>query len=137
MNWILLLPLLVTTALAIGSWFFGHWLSTSRDRANKKRDLRLSFLLEAYRRLENGGSRDSIANTDFAAGFESAIADIQLLGTTEQIVLAKNMIYMIARGDPQASSGLLLLSLRDELREYLDLDALNEAPVHFRLKPKA
>lgn len=83
---------------------------------------------------EAGASRGSLENTDFAAGFESAIADIQLLGTVEQVRLAKNLATSIARRDPFASAGPLLLSLRDELREHLGLQALGEEPLHFRLK---
>ncbi|MFA6201549.1 MAG: hypothetical protein WC710_00005 [Gallionella sp.] len=133
MNWALLFPLLVTTLLGVFSWFAAHWLSSTRDRENKKRDLRLSFLLEAYRRLEAGANRGSLEGTDFAAGFESAIADIQLLGTVEQAQLAKNVAISIARRDPQASAGPLLRSLRDELREHLSLQPLAEEPLHFRL----
>jgi len=137
MNWQLLLPLLATTLLGVASWFAVHWLSTARDRANKKRDLRLSFLLEAYRRLEAGTSRGALESTDCAVGFESAIADIQLLGTPEQVKMAKNLAISIARRDPEASAGPLLLSLRDELREHLGLQALGEEPLHFRLKAGA
>ena len=134
MNWTLLFPLLVTTLLGVSSWFVAHWLSTTRDSTNKKRDLRISFLLDAYRRLEAGACRGSLENTSFAVGFESAIADIQLLGTAEQVRLAKDMAVSIAHRDPQASAGPLLLSLRDELREHLGLQALGEEPFHFRLK---
>ena len=134
MNWTLLFPLLITTTFGILGWFAGHRLSITRDRANKKRDLRLSFLLEAYRRLEAGTSRGSLEGTEFAVSFESAIADIQLLGTPEQVLLAKKLATSIAHRDPQASAGPLLLSLRDELREHLDLKPLGEVPLHFRLK---
>jgi hypothetical protein len=137
MNMALLFPLLVTTFVGVIGWFIAHRLSISRDRASKKRDLRLSFLLEAYRRLEAGANRGTLEGTDFATGFESAIADIQLLGTTEQVQLAKDLAVSIAKRDPQASAGALLLSLRDELREHLGLQALGEAPLHFRLKTGA
>jgi hypothetical protein len=133
MNLALLLPLLIATALGISGWFVVHWLNTNRDNYNKKRDLRLSFLLEAYRRLENGVSRGRLYGNDLAFGFESAVADIQLLGTQSQILLVKNMITQIAQRDPNPSTGPLLLSLRDELREHLGLKVIGEAPLHFRL----
>ena len=136
MNLTLLFPLLVTTVVGVAGWFIVHRLSTSRDRLNKKHDQRISFLIEAYRRLEAGACRGSLEGTTFAAGFESAIADIQLLGTPEQVRLAKEMAGSIARRDPQASAGPLLLSLRDELREHLGLSSLGEEPLHFRLKLK-
>ena len=134
MNFALLIPLLITAVVGVVGWFVAHWLSKSRDIVNKKRDHRLSFLLDAYRRLEAGSSRGSIEGTQFAVGFESAIADIQLLGTTKQVQLAKDLAISIAERNPQASSGFLLQSLRDELREHLDLEALKEAPLHFRLR---
>lgn len=40
-------------------WFVAHQFSVSRDRQNKRRDLRVQFLLEAYRRLEAAADRDS------------------------------------------------------------------------------
>ena len=50
-----MLTLLIPTVVAIVSWFVGSWLSVSRDRANKRRDLRVQYLVEAYRRLEAAG----------------------------------------------------------------------------------
>ena len=135
MNWNLLLPLLVTTAVAILGWLVAHGLAVARDQRIKRREVRLSFLLEAYRRLEAGASRGAIHGGKFAAGFESAIADIQLLGTTEQSKMAKDLAHAIASRAPEASAGPLLLSLRDEFRRELDLEELGEAPVHFRLQP--
>ena len=134
MNWDLLLPLLVTTAAAILGWFIAHRLAAARDCRNKRREVRLSFLLDAYRRLEAGASRGPIHEGKFADGVESAIADIQLLGTTEQSEMAKDLAYAIAERTSDASTGPLLLSLRDELRRELSLETLGEAPVHFRLK---
>lgn len=133
MNLPLLIPLMVTTVVAVSSWFVGHSLSTTRDRLNKKHDQRILFVLYAYRRLEAGTCRGSLDGTTFATGFQSAIADIQLLGTAEQIRLTKDMVTSIARREPEASAGPLLLSLRDALREHLGLESLGEEPLHFRL----
>ena len=135
MNCQLLLPLLTTTFVAIAGWLAGHTLNARRDLRNKKREIRVQYLLEAYRRLEAGTCRGSIHGTDFAAPFESAIADIQLLGTIEQARMAKELATAIAQRRDDASAGTLLMSLRDALREELNLDLINEKPVHFRLKP--
>ena len=134
MNWELLLPLLVTTAAAIVGWIVVHRLAAARDQRNKRREVRLGFLLEAYRRLEAGASRGPIHDSKFADGFESAIADIQLLGTTEQSKMAKDLACAIASVSPDASAGSLLLSLRNDLRRELNLEPLGEAPIHFRLQ---
>lgn len=132
MNWSLLLPLLVTTVVAIIGWIVGHRLGAARDQKNKRRDVRLGFLLEAYRRLEAGASRGPLHDTEFADGFESAFADIQLLGTKEQIELANDLSRDIASKSPHASVDLLLLSLRDELRRELSLEPIEKPPFQFR-----
>jgi hypothetical protein len=96
--------------------------------------MRLGFLLEAYRRVEDGGNREPI-NGKRADNFESAIAEIQLLGTEEQVGMAKKLAHDIASGEV-ASSDLLLRSLRNDLREELGLNVIHEDPVHFRWQPK-
>ena len=134
MNWNLLLPLLVTTAGAIVGWIAAHRLAAARDQQNKRREVRLGFLLEAYRRLEASAARGPIHDSKFADGFESAIADIQLLGTTEQSRMAKALAHAIASDTPDASASSLLLSLRDDLRRGLNLEPLGETPIHLRLQ---
>jgi hypothetical protein len=62
MNLPLLLPLIVTAALAIGGWYVVHRLSVNRDQQNKRRDLRIQYLIEAYRRLENSANRQDLSN---------------------------------------------------------------------------
>jgi len=47
MNLSLFLPLVVTAALAIAGWWAVHRLSMNRDQENKRRDLRVQYLLEA------------------------------------------------------------------------------------------
>ena len=71
---------------------------------------------------------------DYGNDFEAAIADVQLFGTEAQVRMAKDLATAIAKHDKNASTGPLLLSLRDALREELDLGVINECPIHFRLK---
>jgi hypothetical protein len=135
MNYQLLLPLLVTTGVAILGWLVGHALNARRDRQNKRREIRVQYLIEAYRRLEAGTYRGPIHGTEFGKEFESAIADIQLFGTEDQARMAKELAEDIAI-QKNASAGPLLMSLRDALRRELNLGPLNEKPIQFRLKPK-
>lgn len=136
MNWHLLTPLLVTTGVAILGWLVGHYLNSKRDRQNKRREIRVQYLIEAYRNLETGTCRDLIHGTEFGKGFESAIADIQLLGSDDQARMAKELAIAIANRQLPVSAGPLLMSLRNALRHELDLGFLNEEPIHFRLKSK-
>ena len=75
-NWEVLLPLLITTFVAILGWYVAHRQSAARDRANKKRDVRVQYLIDAYRRLESAASRSPREMEKYADGFESAISDI-------------------------------------------------------------
>lgn len=134
MNWQLLIPLLTTTTVAILGWLAGHALNVQRDRQNKRRDIRVQYLIEAYRHLEAGTCRGPIHETEFGKGFESAIADIQLFGTDEQARMAKELATAIATRQEHVSAGTLLMSLRNALRQELNLGAINEEPIHFRLK---
>jgi hypothetical protein len=133
MNWQLLIPLLITTGVAILGWCVGHALNARRDRNNKRREVRVQYLIEAYRGLEAGTCRGPIHGTEFGKRFESAIADIQLFGTSEQARIAKELATAIATRQDNASATPLLLSLRNALRMELGLGEINEKPVQFRL----
>ena len=134
MNWQLLIPLLTTTGVAILGWLAGHSLNVRRDRQNKRQEIRVHYLIEAYRRLEGGTCRGPIHGTEIGKEFESAIADVQLFGTDEQARMAKELATAIANRQEHASAGPLLMSLRNALRHELDLGAIKEEPIHFRLK---
>ena len=87
MNSTFLLPLLVTTVIAVLGWYVAHRLSMNRDRATKRRELRVKYLIDAYRLLESVSNRPVTPAT--APQFESALADIQLFGTPAQVELAQ------------------------------------------------
>ena len=134
MNYQLLLPLLATTIVAIVGWLVGHKLNTRRDRQNKRREIRVQYLIEAYRCLEAGSCRDLVPNTDFSRRFESAIADIQLFGTKGQAEMAKELAEGMASQE-NPSGTCLLISLREALRRELGLVPLNTKPIHLRIEP--
>jgi hypothetical protein len=118
MNWQLLGPLLVTTIVAIGGWFAAHRLAAARDRANKRRDLIVEYLIQAYRRLESCSNR---ADGPYdSTALESAVADIQLLGSPEQVTLVQRFAEEFA-ASRDSSVDELLASLREELRSELGL----------------
>jgi hypothetical protein len=73
MNWPLFWQLLVTAIVSFSGAWLAHAFAASRDIKNKRRDQRITFLIEAYRRLEFISNRPSL---DDAQPIESAIADI-------------------------------------------------------------
>jgi hypothetical protein len=95
-----------------------------RDRLSKKGDLRTQYLLDAYRQLERTANRRELSEDDEKA-LESAVADIQLLHSPDQVHLARQFALEFA-GARQASLDQLLEALRLELRNELSLPPLLE-----------
>ena len=70
------LKFLTTTVVLVVGWFVVHQFNVYRDHQNKRRDLRIQFLLDAYRRLESAAHRGEMTETQ-KQECESAVADIQ------------------------------------------------------------
>jgi hypothetical protein len=122
----------VTSAmLALLGWIVGYAAAIRRDRLSKKRDLRTQYLLDAYRRLEGAGNRREPDRDDEKA-LESSVADVQLLGSPEQVHLARQFALAFARTG-QAPLDPLLEALRGELRKELALPPLNEGITFLRI----
>ena len=115
MNYQLLLPLLVTTIVVIIGWIVGHKLNARRDRINKHLDLRLQFLVAAYRKLAYSAGRKLEQDSQAARDQEEAFADIQLFGTQDQIN------QLLSSMTPGGDISSVLNMLRDELRNELHL----------------
>jgi len=107
--------------VAIIGWCVAYRLSVVKDQKAKQRDMRIQFLLEAYRRLESAANRPE-AGKDEQDKFESALADIQLLGTTSQIEELMRFVAEWNSPDGNASINPLLELLRTHLREELCLE---------------
>lgn len=106
---------IITILLAV----FAYWSTLRRDRLSKKRDLRTQYLIEAYRRLESAGNRVD-QTPEVARSLESAVADIQLFGSQEQVKLSTAFALEFSKNG-HASLDTLLESLRTDLRKELDL----------------
>jgi len=127
----LLVPLLVTTGVAILGWFVVNRLSLGRDRINKRRDLNVQYLIEAYRRLENASNRHLLPE-EHGRAVESAIADIQLFGSPTQVELATRFARGFAQSKNESLDNLLA-ELRSDLRKELALESVPGVPVVLRL----
>jgi hypothetical protein len=129
MDWKLFAQLAATLLVAlIGGWL-GHHLSARRDLFNERRKLRVTYLLDAYRKLEGASNRaDAIQHW---LTFESAIADIQLLGSPAQVRLARQFAMNMATNST-ASLDALIFDLRQSLRAELELPPVDESVLFFR-----
>jgi hypothetical protein len=133
MNWQLLTPLLLTTIVAILGWFAAHRLAADRDRSNKRRELIVGYLIEAYRRMESCSNRRG--RSFDASAVESAVADIQLFGSPEQVRLVQDFAeQFVATGS--ASLDDLLAALRQDLRSELSLERVPPSVKYLRIETR-
>ena len=133
MNWALFTQLVATFIFAALGWWAAHFLSARRDVANERRKLQVSYLLEAYRRLEGAANpSDPVSKRN---QLESAIADIQLLGSPSQVRMASAFAKEIAANN-EASVDELLFNLRESLRAELQLKYVNEKITFLRFRDK-
>ena len=127
-----MLKIIVTIVLAVIGWIVGYLVKVNQDNRSKRKELRLEYLLAAYRRLEMSANRSDKSEQQ-KLDFESAIADIQLLGTSEQVETVETFCR------EQAETGisnieLVLNLLRQDLRSEVGLKQLESSFFSFRFK---
>jgi len=125
MNWPLLLPLVISTVVAILGWYAGNLLNSWRDTKNKRREVRIPYLITAYRILVKRCDLPPGEHLELGLEIESALSDIQLFGTAEQIREAKRFAeaeekkILIPMND-------LLNTFRNDLRGELGLPHIKD-----------
>jgi cell division protein FtsL len=124
----LLIPLLITALVTIFGWYIVHLLSARRDRKNKQRELRVNYLIEAWRKLEYASNRKGVDAKEYV---ERPIADIQLFGTKNQIELTIKIANELAEKQGTNLIGLLT-ELRQDLRKELNLQQIDTPIKVFR-----
>jgi hypothetical protein len=129
MDWKLFAQLSVTLIVAIFGGWIGHYLSMRRDLADERRKLRVTYLLEAYRRLEGASNRNDPKQC--WPEFESAIADIQLLGSPHQVSQARQFALEMAKNHTSSLDDLIF-DLRQSLRSELELEPVSEKVLFLR-----
>lgn len=116
------LKIFITVALAVIGWLIGHYFTTKRDIANKRRELVINHLIEAYRIITNEIShRDESEERNIK--LENLLSDIQLFGSSEQILIATKLADDVAAGGVFELNELII-SLRNNLRKELNLPAV-------------
>ena len=116
----------------IGLFVVGY-LNDKRSVENDRRQVRTRYLLEAFRTLEAASNRNPETESEKRMPLESALADVQLLGSPKQIRLAVQFANSLAEtsgGDATA----LLESMREELRDELRLETAPKKLLIFRWK---
>ena len=123
------MAIVVTALIAVGGWLVSQY----QARRATRRNMRIDYLLQAYRRLERASNRP--LTPDFAPELEAAVGDVMLLGSPEQAALAADFARKFA-AERVADTQPLLLNLRDSLRDELLLGSLPpSAYVSLRVGP--
>jgi len=122
-DWTISLGNIISALVIASGWIVAHKLNSQKDLRNKKRDIRTQFLIEAYRTIAYSANRDN--NQEEKKSFESAIEQVQFLGTKEQISLLANAIET-------RNFTPVLEALRAEIRNDLNIETIYVNIKHFR-----
>lgn len=123
----------IALIISITSWFVVHFFNQKRDNLNKKKDLRIKYLINAWQLLESASNR---LDNSMSSNLEKAIADIQLFGTLKQIRLSRDFALEFAT-TKRAKCDTLLNELRDDLRQELKLEKVTSSDfVSLRISDK-
>lgn len=127
-----LISIAVSIILAVLGWVSAHYLTSRRDQANKRRDIRLDRLLKCYDALAKDIAHRNMGDKQ-KLEFENALTELQLIGTEKLIELASTF-----RVDDQTNGSILPIveTLRTEIRTEIGLPATNKDFMWFRFSVK-
>ena len=84
------IALVVTAVLAVAGWL----VSQAQARRATRRNMRINYLLDAYRRLDHASNRQLDAEN--GRELEAAISDVMLLGSPDQAKIAADFARTFA-----------------------------------------
>lgn len=120
----------ISIVLSLLGWLVAHYFTSKRDLSNKKREIKIGYLIDVYKKLENAIQRPpKIVFFDL----ENVVMAIQLFGSKEQILLAKKIANDLSNNG-SADLQSLLLDLRKTLRKELNLEKTDESIQFLRMQ---
>jgi len=122
------LKIITTIILAVLGWLVANYLTNRRNIVQRKKELTVKHLINAYRILTNEISGREL-NPERLRKLGDVLSDIQLFGSSEQIRIVKDLTNTVAKGDTY-DLDLLINSLRKDLRAELKLTEV-EGNVHW------
>ena len=126
---------IIYIAIAVVGWVVAHYFTSRRDRNNKCRELRIKYLIEAYEVLCCEISNRPPSN-ERARLIEDMVAKVQLIGTDNQIKLAKRLCKDICNKEEFPFDDLIN-DLRNDLRNNLGLSEIEENVAWVRMSNKS
>jgi hypothetical protein len=121
---------LLRGVLALVGGIVSRMLGARRENDNRRREIRVNALVEAWRAIERAAIRLGPAEL---RGLEQALAEVQLFGTPSQVEQAARVAQsMSERDDEPAQIENLLEALRGDLREEMRLGRAEVPIVYLR-----
>ncbi len=123
---------IAAVVLVFVGWIVGHQQASKRDVRQKRREIRVRHLREAYLKLAKAcDSKDGAAK--HIVDIQAAFNDIQLFGDPKHIDSLKKFISEVNAGE-NASLNDLLAELRDEIRVHLKLSKIRGTRLFVRAR---
>lgn len=114
--WKVVIPAIV----AIGIAFLSHQWAVSRQLAEQKKKMRVEYLASSFRSLMMFSNNPR--KHEGAEHLREATIAIQFLGNKSQVEMLHGIVDELLKPNGKAELDPLLASLRDELREELNLE---------------
>ena len=105
-----------------------HFFTRKREAARQKNEVRVSYLIESWKRIERASNIDGASperKYKLYDELEDALASIALLGNDQEVSLAADLGYKLSEGRG-ADSTKLLHALRNSRRNELDLESFGK-----------
>ncbi|WP_323597091.1 hypothetical protein [Aliarcobacter butzleri] len=75
------LKIVLSVIIAVIGWIIAHYFTSKRDVSNKKREIRLNYLIEVYLILTNDLTERGNIDSKKAEIIKKIISQVQLLGS--------------------------------------------------------
>lgn len=128
-----LVPLLSAILGAVVGSLLVHRLTSIREIRGARREQRIDYLVQAYRRLIDAANRHDNLTDEQIAGLETSLSDIVLLGEVQEVEAARRFMLNMAEGRG-ADLEEVISALRSSLRREIELSNIDlPRPYNFRM----
>jgi hypothetical protein len=128
--------IIISAIIAVVGGVASHQLAAWRDRTNKRREYRVTYLIEVFRSLCEVSRRPPADVLDATDRIDGIVADIQFLGSDEQIEAARELVKEIIE-KRSANLEALMIALQEELRKELGRSPSRERIVRLKASNKS
>ena len=127
---IAIITICITVVLGVGGWIVSHLLSNKREILQKRREIRVKYLREAYIKLADCADNGKTFAENIVQ-IQQSFNDIQLFGNESlDNLIAESINNLNTSGSLPLDD--ILRDLRNEIREHLKLNKIDGYRWHVR-----